>query len=142
VPEEANKRGERAIGLTCSLLTVVARAGRSPAMVGGEAVAARPPWLSLRGNAGDARPSRAPGGSRECSGRAMGHWFSSGARGKEEAEGFIGPGTCIGGFASPSWPTGAREWARRWWRRAAEPAANGAWRFARRRVRTGGVAPA
>jgi hypothetical protein len=28
------------------------------------------------------------------------------------------------------------------WRRAVEPAANGEWRFARRRVRTGGVAPA
>jgi hypothetical protein len=40
---------------------VVARAGRSPAMAGGEAVAARPPRLGLRGNASDARPSRAPG---------------------------------------------------------------------------------
>jgi hypothetical protein len=134
-------------------------------MAGGEAVAARPPRLGLRGNAGNARPSRAPGGSSECSGRAMGHWFSSGAsgarsspaalmaagggwlgcsgaRGKEEGEGFIDPGTCRGSSASPSWPTGAREWARRRWRRAAEPAANGAWRFARRRVRMGRVAPA
>jgi hypothetical protein len=30
-------------------------------MAGGEAVAARPPRLGLRGNASDARPSRAPG---------------------------------------------------------------------------------
>jgi hypothetical protein len=95
----------------------------------------------------------------------MGHWFSSsasgarsspavlmasgggwlgcsGARGKEEGEGFIGPGTCRGGSASPSWPTRAKEWAWRRWRHAAEPAANGAWRFARRRVRTGRVTPA
>jgi hypothetical protein len=41
-----------------------------------------------------------------------------------------------------SWPTGVRGWTRRWWRRAAEPVANGAWRFARRRVRIGHVAPA
>jgi hypothetical protein len=134
-------------------------------MAGGEAVAARLPRLGLRGNAGDARPSRAPRGSRECSGRAMGHWFSSGAsgarsspavlmagggdwlgclcaRGKEEGKGFIDPRTRRGGSASPSWTTGAREWAWRRWRRAAEPTANGAWRFARQRVRTGRMAPA
>jgi hypothetical protein len=57
--------GGWAIVLMCSLLTVVARAGRSPAMAGDEAVTARPSRLGLRGNAGDARPSRAPGGSRE-----------------------------------------------------------------------------
>jgi hypothetical protein len=50
-------------------------------MAGSEAVAARLPRLGLRGNADDARPSRAPGGSREYSERAMGHWFSSGASG-------------------------------------------------------------
>jgi hypothetical protein len=139
--------------------------GKSPVMADGKAVAARPSRLGFRGNVGDARPSRAPGGSRECSGRAMGHWFSSGAsgarsspaalmaggdgwlgcsgtRGKEERKGFIDPGTRRGGSTSPSWSTGAREWARRRWRRAAEPAANGAWRFARQRVRTGRVAPA
>jgi hypothetical protein len=55
-----------AIGLTCGLLTVVARAERSPAMDGGEAVAERPPRLGLRGKAGDARPSRALGGSSGC----------------------------------------------------------------------------
>jgi hypothetical protein len=42
---------------------VVAQAERGPAMAGGEAVAARPPRLGFRGNAGDARPSSAIGGS-------------------------------------------------------------------------------
>jgi hypothetical protein len=59
-----------------------------------------------------------------------------------EGGGVIDPGPCRGGSASPSWPTEAREWARRWWRRAAEPTANGACRFDRRRVRAGRVAPA
>jgi hypothetical protein len=54
------------IGLTCRLLAVVARAKWGPVMAGGEAVAARPPRLGFRGNAGDARPSSAIGGSRVC----------------------------------------------------------------------------
>jgi hypothetical protein len=37
-----------------------------PAMAGGEAVVARPPWLGLRRNAGEARPSRARGSSSGC----------------------------------------------------------------------------
>jgi hypothetical protein len=52
-----------AIGLMCGLFAVVARAERGPAMAGGEAVASRPPRLRFRGNAGDARPSSAIGGS-------------------------------------------------------------------------------
>jgi hypothetical protein len=65
------------------------------------------------------------------------------ARAREERNqgGFISQGACRGGCSVASWPTGAREWARRRWRRAAEPAADGAWRFARRRVRTGRVVP-
>jgi hypothetical protein len=50
-------------------------------MAGGEAVAARPPRLGFRGNAGDARPSHALGGSSGCWGRAMGQWFASSASG-------------------------------------------------------------
>jgi hypothetical protein len=52
------------IGLTCGLFAVVARAERGPVMASGEAVAARSPRLGFRGNAGDARPSSAIGGSR------------------------------------------------------------------------------
>jgi hypothetical protein len=40
-PEEANKRGGWAIGLTCARFVMVARAERRPAMAGGEVVAAR-----------------------------------------------------------------------------------------------------
>jgi hypothetical protein len=92
-------------------------------MAAGEAVAARPLRLGFRGNVSDARPSHALGGSSGCEGRAMGHWFASGAsgarsspaalmvggggwlgcsgaRGKEEG-GFIGPVARSGGFASP-----------------------------------------
>jgi hypothetical protein len=54
------------IELTCGLFAVVAGAERGPAMAGGEVVAARPPRLGLRGNAGDARPSHALGGSSGC----------------------------------------------------------------------------
>jgi hypothetical protein len=72
-------------------------------VAGDEAVAARPPRLGLRGNAGDARPSHAFGGSSGCSGRAMGHWFSSGASGARSSpaalmagdDGGLGcPGAC------------------------------------------------
>jgi hypothetical protein len=63
-PEEANKRGESAIGLTCGWITVVARTERRTAMAGGEAVAARPPRLGLRWNATETRPSSVIGGSR------------------------------------------------------------------------------
>jgi hypothetical protein len=52
------------IGLTCDRFAVVARAERDPVMAGGEAVTARPSRLGFRGNAGDARPSSAVGGSR------------------------------------------------------------------------------
>jgi hypothetical protein len=47
-PEEANKRGEGAIGLTCGRFAVEARAERRPAMADGEAVATRLPRLGLR----------------------------------------------------------------------------------------------
>jgi hypothetical protein len=46
-PEEANKQGEGAIGLTCGRFAVVARTERSPAMAGGEAVTTRPSRLGL-----------------------------------------------------------------------------------------------
>jgi hypothetical protein len=45
---------------------VVARAKRGPAMAGGEAVAARPLRLGFQGNADEARPSHALGGSSGC----------------------------------------------------------------------------
>jgi hypothetical protein len=66
------------------------------------------------------------------------------ARAREEKEqgGFYRLGACRGSCSVASCPTGARGWARRRWLLAAEPAANGAWRFARRRVRTGRMAPA
>jgi hypothetical protein len=50
-------------------------------MAGDEAVVARPPRSCLQGNASDARPSCAPGGSREYSGISIGHWFSTSASG-------------------------------------------------------------
>jgi hypothetical protein len=53
------------IGLTCVLFAVAARAEMGPVMAGGEAVAAQPPRLGFQGNAEDARPSSAIGGSRE-----------------------------------------------------------------------------
>jgi hypothetical protein len=46
-PEEANKRGGWAIGLTCGRFAVVARTERRPAMADDEVVAARPPRLGL-----------------------------------------------------------------------------------------------
>jgi hypothetical protein len=50
-------------------------------MAGSEAVATRPPRLGFQGNAGEDRPSHTLGGSSGCKGRAMGHWFASGASG-------------------------------------------------------------
>jgi hypothetical protein len=63
-PEEANKQCGKVIGLTCDRFAVVARPERGPAMAGGEVVVARPPRLGFRGNASEARPSSAIGGSR------------------------------------------------------------------------------
>jgi hypothetical protein len=54
------------IGLTCDRFAVVARPERSPSMVGGKTGTARPPQLGFRGNAGEARPSHAIGGSSGC----------------------------------------------------------------------------
>jgi hypothetical protein len=88
----------------------------------------------------------------------MGHWFVSGASGARssrvalmadggsgargsEAGGFIAPGLVEGVSRSVVAYSGDDMGAGRW-RRAAEPAANGERRFARRRVRTGCVAPA
>jgi hypothetical protein len=75
------------IGLTCGLLPAVARAERSPAMAGGEAVAARPPRLGLRGNAGDARPSHALGGLEWVQGKSYGSLV---CLGRERSKEFIG----------------------------------------------------
>jgi hypothetical protein len=58
-----NKREGRPIELTCDRSMAVAWLEKSPAMAGGETVAAWPPRLGFRWNAGMAKPLRACGSS-------------------------------------------------------------------------------
>jgi hypothetical protein len=61
-----NKRGGWLIKLTCARSAAVAWSKKSPAIAGGEAVAARPPRLGFWWRAGEAKPSSVCGSSGWC----------------------------------------------------------------------------